>query len=501
MIALTGLAIVVMALLGQPLFLVLGAAALLLLYAGQHDFSGFTIAIMKLVGNPVLLAIPLFTFAGYMMAESKTPVRLVNLAKALVGWMPGGIALVALLSCAFFTAFTGASGVTIIALGGLLLPILVAEKYPEKFALGLITSSGSLGLLFPPSLPIILYGVVSGARIDSLFSAGVLPGIVLIAILGVYSAMVARRAGVKQDRFVPSELWLRLKEAKWELPLPVIVMGGIYGGVYTASQAAVVTVAYVFFVEVIVHKDIRLTRDLPRIMREAMVLIGGIIIILTSAIALTDVLILEEIPQAILNFMKQYITSRFMFLLVLNIFLLIVGCLMDIFSAIVVVVPLITAIALGDSGYNINPVHLGIIFLANLEIGYFTPPVGMNLFLSSFRFRKPVLELYRATAPFLLVYVIGLAVITYVEDLSLALVKEPGSMGAATVNDAIQQGESAATGASGSAPDDDLLKDLNLEGGEVNLDLEFEQALGEGAASPPPAAAPESATPAQEVQP
>lgn len=419
-IIIIGIIFLLLALIGTPLFVIIGGIALLAFYMADISTSAVIIELYRMASAPTLLAIPLFTFAGYMLAESNAPKRLVALANAFFGWMPGGLAVVALVSCAFFTAFTGASGVTIIAMGGLLYPILLKENYPEQFSLGLMTTSGSLGLLFPPSLPIILYGLVSGTSIDQLFLAGILPGILLVGILAVHSGYVGQHSAVERQPLDWHAIGKAVRDAIWEIPLPFIILGGIYGGFFTATEAAVITAFYVLIVESLIYRDLHLIKDVPRVMQESMILVGGILIILGTALGLTNYLIDEEVPMKILDLMRDYISNKYIFLIVLNIFLIIVGCLMDIFSAIIVVVPLIIPIA---NEFGIDPVHLGIIFLANLEIGYMTPPVGLNLFISSFRFRKPVVTLYRATLPFLGLLLIGLLIITYVPQLSLFLVE------------------------------------------------------------------------------
>lgn len=407
------------ALFGTGLFVIIAAIALIAFYYAGIDSSAVIIELYRLASQPVLLAIPLFTFAGYLLAESNTPKRLVNLSRAFFGWIPGGLAIVTLVSCAIFTAFTGASGVTIIALGGLLYPVLTQEKYPEKFNLGILTASGNLGLLFPPSLPIILYGLVSETSIDKLFIAGVIPGMLMVVLLSVYSMYSMNRVNPKTEPFTWSKAWSATKEAAWEIPLPFIILVGIYGGFFTATEAAAVTAFYVFIIEVFIYKDVSLFKGVPKVMRESMILVGGILVILSAALGLANYMVDAEIPMQILDWMKTFITSKLGFLLVLNVFLLVVGALMDIFSAIMVVVPLIIPIA---QNFGVDPVHLGVIFLANLGIGYSTPPVGMNLFIASFRFEKPVLKLYTATIPFLIILLISLALITYIPELSLWLV-------------------------------------------------------------------------------
>ncbi|PIP95391.1 MAG: C4-dicarboxylate ABC transporter [Bdellovibrio sp. CG12_big_fil_rev_8_21_14_0_65_39_13] len=415
------LGIFLLAILGTPLFVILGLAAMTAFHISDVQLSAIAIEIYKVSSQPSILTIPLFTFAGYMMAESKSPQRLLKLSDALLGWLPGGVAIMGLVVCAFFTAFTGASGVTIIALGGLLYPILMNEGYSEKFSLGLITTSGSLGLLFPPSLPIILYGMVAKVDIDSLFRAGILPGILLIVVLSTWAVM----NGVKANRtttkkLIWTDVWVAFKGCIWEALLPVAILIGIYGGFVTTTEAASLTAFYIFVIECFIYKDLDPFKDIPRVTKESMSLVGGILLILCCALGFTNWLVDEEIPMKILDFMREYLTNKYSFLFFLNIFLLIVGALMDIFSAIIVVVPLIVPIA---KEFGVDPVHLAIIFLANLEIGYITPPVGINLFISSFRFERPVTELYRACIPYLILLILALGIITYVPLLSLALVR------------------------------------------------------------------------------
>jgi len=403
----------------MPLFSVLGTIALVLFWQAEIDISSVAVSMYTLAGSPLLIAIPLFTFAGYLFAHSKAPDRLVNLSRAL---FPGGLAVVALASCAVFTAFTGASGVTIIAMGGLLLPALTMDGYNRRFNLGLLTAGGSLGLLFPPSLPLILYGYVASVSIDKLFRAGLLPGLFLVLVLAAFGVWRGRKDGVVRQKVSLRAAFKALRGAAWEAPLPVLVLGGIYSGVITVMEAASLTAAYVLVVEVFIYKDIKL-RQVPAIVGESMTLVGGILIILACALGLTNYLIDAEIPMVLLDWMQQYIDSKYTFLLLLNLFLLVVGCLMDIFSALIVVVPLIVPVALG---FGVDPVHLGIIFLTNLEIGYITPPVGLNLFISSYRFKEPVVSLYMASLPFLVLLLVALLVITYFPAISLFLVNLHG---------------------------------------------------------------------------
>ncbi|MAI80334.1 MAG: C4-dicarboxylate ABC transporter [Deltaproteobacteria bacterium] len=414
-----------LALAGAPLFAVIASSAMLGFYSEDTDLSVMGIEIYRLAETPVLLAIPLFTFAGYLLGESEAPARLVRLTNALLGWLTGGLAIVSLAACALFTAFTGASGVTIVALGALLYPALREAQYPERFSLGLVTTAGSLGLLFAPALPLILYGVVAqqmnlaeSVKIDDLFAAGLVPGLLMVALLSIYSMWVARGSTQEQGRFSAREAWAAVRDAGWEIPLPFVVLGGIYGGFFALSEAAAVTALYVLVVEVGIRREVSL-RNLPGVMRESMVLVGAILIILGVSMASTNYLIFSDVPTRLFETVQAHVDSKWTFLILLNIFLLGLGMMLDIFSALIIVVPIILPIAIG---YGIDPVHLGIIFLANMQIGYITPPVGMNLFIASYRFNRPVLDVYRATVPFFLILLITVLVITYWPALSLMLV-------------------------------------------------------------------------------
>ena len=418
MIIATLVLLLLFSLAGLPIFAGIMGAAMLGLHTNEVDFSAIAIEIFRLANAPVLLAIPLFTFAGYLLSEGNTSSRLVRFSKSLFGWLPGGLGVVALVSCAFFTAITGATGVTIIALGGLLLPALLSERYKGRFSLGLITSSGSLGLLFPPSLPIILYGFVSGVSIEKLFAAGLIPGILIVGSLCLFSVVMGKKWKLDTPPFSISEFLEALREAAWELPIPFLILAGIYSGFCTATEAASFTVVYVLALKIIVFRELRLFSDVPRIMLESMKMVGGIMIVLGAALGFTNYLVDAFVPMKLFEFLKGTIESKIAFLLVLNLFLLLVGCMMDIFSAILVVVPLIMPLA---EKFGVDPVHLGVIFLANLGIGYNTPPVGLNLFIASTRFERPIAELYRATLPFLLILLFSLALITYWPSLSLYL--------------------------------------------------------------------------------
>jgi C4-dicarboxylate transporter, DctM subunit len=426
MIILIGIALIAMVLLGAPLFAVIAASVLLNFSREGTDLTVVIIEIYRLAEMPVLLAIPLFTFAGYLLAESQAPHRLVRITNVFFGWMPGGLAAVALVICAMFTAFTGASGVTIVALGGLLYPALKEAGYSERYSLGLVTTSGSIGLLFAPSLPLILYGVVAQqlnigqpVAIGDLFLAGILPGLLIIFLLSLYGLWQRRGSQVAKEPFSMREALSAMRAAAWELPLPFIVLGGIYSGYLAVSEAAAVTAIYVFIVEVLIQREISFTR-LPQIMRESMVLVGAILIVLGMSLASTNYLLDAEVPSKLFAYIRDHVDNRYSFLLLLNLFLLVLGMMLDIFSALVIMVPLILPIAVG---YGINPVHLGIIFLANMEIAYLMPPMGMNLFIAMYRFDRPMLEIFRAVLPFVAILLLAVLTISFWPVLSLALIK------------------------------------------------------------------------------
>jgi tripartite ATP-independent transporter DctM subunit len=405
--------------LGAPLFVVIAGVALVLLFTNQIDSSAMIIEMYRIATTPIFVAIPLFTFSGYLLSESGTPRRLFRFSNALLGWLPGGLSIITLVTCAIFTALTGATGLTIIALGGILYPSLLRGKYPERFSLGLVTNSGTLGLLFPPSLPLIIYAIVSKVQINDLFLAGLLPGLLLVILLSIFSVRKAISAQVPRTKFNWTELFQSFREGIWEFPLPVVILGGIYSGYFAISEAAAMTAVYVLFIEVVIYRDIQ-WKGLPKIMRQSMILVGGILIILGASLGLTNYLIDADVPVRLMNFFQAHISSPFVFLVLLNIFLLIVGCMMDIFSALIVVVPIILPLA---QAYGIHPVHLGIVFLTNLQIGASTPPVGMNLFISSIRFEAPMAKLIQASISFIAILLLGLAMITYVPWLSLVLLK------------------------------------------------------------------------------
>jgi tripartite ATP-independent transporter DctM subunit len=404
--------------LGGPLFALLGGVALVWFLKDAVPIAAVSAETYRLAVSPTLAAIPLFTLAGYLLAESHASSRLLRVFRALFGWMPGGTAVVVAVVCAFFTAFTGGSGVTILALGALLLKALSEEGYRERFSLGLLTGCGSLGLLFPPALPIILYGIVAQIPIEDLFIGGLLPGFLLLSLVVVWGMREGARSGTRRQPFRVGEALAALNAGKWELLMPVLVLVAIFGGFATLVEGAALTALYAFVTQTFVLRDLSLRRDLPRVLHESIVLVGGVLVILGAAMGLSSYMVDAQVPARLVEWTRAHVHSPLVFLLALNVFLLVVGCLMDIFSATVVVVPLIVPIA---HAFHVDPVHLGIVFVANLELGYLTPPVGLNLFLASYRFKQPVLEIARASLPVLAILGLGVLVITYVPWLTTGL--------------------------------------------------------------------------------
>jgi len=407
---------------GAPLFSLILSVAIIGFTAQEIDLTVIPIELYRLTNTPLLLALPLFTFSGYLMSASNTSHRLVRLSTALLGWLPSNLVLVTLFASALFTAFTGATGVTIVALGALLYPALKESGYTENFSLGLITTSGSLGLLLPPSLPLILYVVIvqqmdldQSISIEQVFLAGILPTLLMIMTLFVWSLWQTRHNPVKREIFSTSELLSALRESIWEIPLPFIVLGGIFSGIFAVSEAAAVTALYIIIVEVFIYKEVTL-RQLPNIIEQSMTMIGAILLILASALAMTNYFIDAEIPFLLFEWIQSHINSQITFLLLLNVFLLLLGALLDIFSAIVIMSPLIVPIAIN---FGVHPVHLGIIFLANMQLGYLTPPVGMNLFIASYRFNKSIFDVYRSTIIMMLLLLGCVLLITYIPAISL----------------------------------------------------------------------------------
>jgi C4-dicarboxylate transporter DctM subunit len=418
--------LLIFAALGVPLFVVIGAGSLVAAWSADLDPAVLMVEMMRLASSPNLMAIPLFTLAGVVLSKGGAPERLVKIFNAALGWMPGGLAVVALTTCAFFTALSGASGVTILALGGLLYPMMLREGYSKRFSLGLLTSSGSLGLLFPPSLVVLLYGTVAGVNIEQMFKAGAIPGLVLLVMLSIYSIYAGNVEHVKKEPFSLTALLRAIRYGIWDFLMPIGIIAGLLGGYVTVTEAATCTAAYALFLEGIIHRDLTpvtqmqgfpvTTNLLEGVLRETCVLSGSLLIILSVAMGLTNSMIDAQVPMKALSLLEVGVHSQTQFLLLLNVFLLAVGFVMDIFSAIIVIVPLILPIAVR---FGVDPVHLGIIFMANLEIGYLHPPIGINLFLASQKFREPILKLFVAVIPFLLIMVVWLGLITYIPALSL----------------------------------------------------------------------------------
>ncbi len=402
---------------GTPIFVLMGGIAMLLFIR-----DGFGSAIIPNEAYSMLIdisvpAIPLFAIAGFILSESKAGERLVRLFRALFGWFPGGLAVMAILVSAFFTTFTGASGVTILALGALLSVVLIKGEYPKSFSYGLLTSSGSIGLLFPPSLPIIIYGISAQVSIKDMFIGGIAPGILMILALVLFVVIFAKRKKVPTEQFQIKEALLSIKESIWEILLPVVIILFFFGGLTTLVESSAIAVVYTLIVQLFIKRDLKIAQ-LMTVVKKAIPIIGGVLIILAVAKGLSYYIVDAQIPMKLSEWVSANIGSKLLFLLLLNIALLITGCLMDIFSAIIVVVPLILPLG---AHFGIDPVHLGIIFLANMELGYLTPPVGLNLFLASYRFNEPLPKIYREVVPFLIIQLIAVLIITYVPAISTGL--------------------------------------------------------------------------------
>ena len=412
------LILIILCIIGTPLFSVIAASAMFGYASQEIDLMAIVIEIIGISDMPFLSAIPLFTLSGYLLSESNAPKRLVALTDVFLGWMPSGLAIVSILACALFTAFTGASGVTIIALGAILYPALKEDGYSDKFNLGLITTSGSLGLLFAPSLPLILYGVIAEVSIDNLFKAGILPGLMMIILLSFYSFSVNAKNSKSGRSFNLKKALITLKECAWEIPLPFLVLGGIYSGFFAISEAAALTALYVFIVEVVILKEIKFI-DLPSLMRESMIMVGGILIVLAVSLASTNYMIDSGLPQKIFGLVSEIVDDQITFIILLLLFLIILGAILDIFSAIVLVVPILLPIA---EIYEINQIHLGIIFLSTMQLGYLTPPVGINLFIASYRFDISIIDVYSSTIPFFLILLISVILIAFLPSLSIVFI-------------------------------------------------------------------------------
>jgi tripartite ATP-independent transporter DctM subunit len=406
-------------LLGTPIFIVMAGYAVLLFFLAGTPIAAVPAETFRLVIQPTLPAIPLLTVAGYVLAEGGASTRLVRAAQAVFGWLPGGLAVMAASVCALFTTFTGASGVTILALGGIIFPALIREGYPEGFSLGLVTASGSLGLLFPPSLPVILYGVVAGVAIDHLYIGGLVPGVVMIVLVAAYGVVVGIRSKAPRPRFEAGEALRALWRAKWDIGLPLLIIVTVATGFATIVESAALGAAYAIIVEVTVFRDVHPTRDLPRVLVHASTLVGSVVILLGVALGLTSYLVDAEVPVRLLAWVQAHIDSQWEFLLTLNLLLLVLGSVLEIYSAIVVLAPLVAPLGIA---FGVDPVHLGVVFLANLELGFLFPPLGLNLFLSASRFNRPLPMLYRKALPFLIIMSIGVLLITYVPAITTGII-------------------------------------------------------------------------------
>jgi C4-dicarboxylate transporter DctM subunit len=411
------LLLILTALVGVPIFIVLGGIGYMLFAHTGQPLEVIANEAFSLLTSHSLPAIPLFTFTGFLLSESRAGERIVRLFKAFFAWIPGGLAIMAILVCTFFTTFTGASGVTILAVGSLLSYVLVKGQYKKQFSCGLLTAVGSIGLLFPPSLPVIIYGVTAGVSIKNMFVGGIAPGIILVLAMILFSIFIAKRSKVPRERFMVKEAAAAIKESFWEILLPVIIVWGYFGGITTLVESGAVAVIYAIIVEAFIHRDIKIGK-LPQVLLKCMPVIGGVLAILALAKGLSYYIVDAEIPMQLTAWVQATIHSKYVFLLLLNIVLLITGCFMDIFSAIMVVVPLI--IPLGNL-FGIHPVHLGIIFLANMELGYLTPPVGLNLYLASYAFNEPIGKIYKDIFPFLFIQLTAVLLITYIPFFSTGL--------------------------------------------------------------------------------
>jgi tripartite ATP-independent transporter DctM subunit len=415
--------ILIAGVLGAPIFALLGGIAMIAFFIdGSRPIVPLIKAYEELTSPSAnLAAIPLFTLTGFFLAEGQSSTRLLRALRGLFGWMPGGTAIAAATLCAFFTLFTGGSGVTILALGGLLLPALLKEGYREKFAIGLLTASGSLGLLFPLSVPLILYGIVAqNVAIEDLFIGGLVPGVLMLALLAALGVREAIKCGAARSAFTFAEAGAALWAAKWEMFLPIVVLTALLGGYATTSESAALAALYALLVQRFIHRDLASFKDVVRVAGECVALVGGVLVILSVAVGLTNYLVNAQIPTALIEWTQTHIESKAVFLLALNVFLLLVGTVMDIFSALIVVVPLLLPLA---DAYDIGYVHLGVIFIANLELGYLHPPLGLNLLLASYRFKKSVLEVTLATLPMLGILIVGVLLITYVPWLTEGLLR------------------------------------------------------------------------------
>tara|TARA_Y100001934_G_scaffold280961_1_gene389130 strand:- start:1338 stop:3410 length:2073 start_codon:yes stop_codon:yes gene_type:complete len=458
---------------GAPVFVTLGGAAAILFWGenggamteeGISTIASLSLDHYSLNTNPTLPTVPLFTLAGYFLAEGGASKRLVRVFQSLIGWLRGGSAIMTCFVCAFFTTFTGASGVTILALGGLLLPVLLSSKFSERHALGYVTSAGALGSLFPPCLTLILYSIrAENVTIQEIFLGGLIPGLILVGAMAALGIYLAKADHSQTTPFDGNEARAAIWEAKWELLLPVVALGGLFGGFATPVETAAMTAFYAFVIETFVYRDLKLKSDVPRVMTECGLVVGGVLLILGVALGFTNYLVDVQVADKALGWAQENLNNKYAFLLALNGFLIVVGCIMDVYSAIIIVVPLL--VPMGEA-FGIHPVHLGVIFLANLELGYLTPPVGMNLFLASYRFGKPLTEVYRSVLPMLAIRILGVLLITYIPFLSTSLPDKFAPKPIAEETDGMPELDLDL------GLDMDL--DMNLDDPEMELDLDIE---------------------------
>lgn len=411
---------------GAPIFVAMAGIGMVLFFSDGTPIAAIPTATFDLVASDQLPAIPLLTLAGYILSEGGSAKRLIAAFQSVFGWMPGGLAIMVAVVCAIFTTFTGASGVTILALGGLVFPALLREGYPEGFSLGLVTASGSLGLLFPPSLPVILYAVVAGVAVKDLYIAGLVPGLILVVVVAVYGVVVGKKAKVPRRSFDARAARRDLWGAKWDLGLPILMIVAVVTGFATIVESAALAAVYALFVELVVFREISFGTQLSRVMADAAALVGAVLILLGVALGLTSYLVDAQIPQALIGWVQVHIHSQAAFLLALNALLLVLGSVLEIYSAIVVLAPLVAPIGLA---FGVEPLHLGVVFLANLELGFLFPPMGLNLFLAAQRFGKPLPVLYKRALPFLIILAAGVLLITYVPAITTGVVRLVGHKG------------------------------------------------------------------------
>ncbi|MBL8914566.1 MAG: TRAP transporter large permease subunit [Archangium sp.] len=483
-------------LLGQPLFVLMGGLgmALLATVSGLKTFEEQVLVVRQLLGlagKEVLLAIPFFVVAGELMTQGSLARRLIEFMKAAFGWIPGGLAVSAVAGCVFFAAISGSSPVTVVAIGSIMVPALIKAKYPEGFSIGLLTTAGSLGILIPPSIPMIVYCIMvsSATPIDptDLFIAGVVPGLFIGALLAIYSVTQGVRFKIPREPFSRARLWEATRQGVWSLLLPVIILGGIYSGIFTATEASAVSVVYALAVEWFIHREMD-KKKLLVVAEGSMTVMGSLLVIIALAIVLNYFLVDQQVPDLMVEWMKTLNLTPTTFLLVVNLLLLVVGMFMDIMSAILIIAPMLAPMA---AAMGINPIHMGIIFIVNLEIGYLTPPVGLNLFVSSSLFKKGLGFVIRAVIPTVVIMLGSLAAITWVPSMSTGLVEALKEKPKAVVMPVFDAGVPIDSADAGSAaPKVKSLEEIMREAREKAAREAAGIDGGEAAAPPAPAPAP-----------